>query len=240
MRPFSARTAGFGILKLPVSIQSRARENVNAGGFCASGNLAQSPNFGQTEYVQNLARISTITVDTETVTAYIGLGSNLGDRAGNLLMAVRGLMEASFEVTKLSAIYETEAVEMEDAPGFLNMVAEIRAESITPTQMLARMLRIEYLLGRKEKSLKLPRTIDLDLLLYGDLKMETPFLTLPHPRLHLRRFVLVPLAEIAPMRIHPVLHKNALSMLDEVNDSSSVSRWYPNGLEHTGSFSGLG
>jgi hypothetical protein len=95
-------------------------------------------------------------VDTETVTAYIGLGSNLGDRAGNLLMAVRGLMEASFEVTKLSAIYETEPVEMDDAPGFLNMVAEIRAESITPTQMLARMLRIEYLLGRKEKSLKLP------------------------------------------------------------------------------------
>ncbi|HSI87927.1 MAG TPA: 2-amino-4-hydroxy-6-hydroxymethyldihydropteridine diphosphokinase [Pyrinomonadaceae bacterium] len=173
-------------------------------------------------------------MDTETVTAYIGLGSNLGDRAGNLLMAVRGLMEASFEVTKLSAIYETEPVEMDDAPGFLNMVAEIRAESITPTQMLARMLRIEYLLGRKEKSLKLPRTIDIDLLFYGDLKMETPFLTLPHPRIHLRRFVLVPLAEISPMLVHPVLHKNIARLLDDTHDRSQVARWYPNGHEHSG------
>ena len=85
---------------------------------------------------------------TETITAYVGIGSNLGDRAGNLLLAVRGLMEASFAVTKLSGIYETEPVGIENSACFLNMVAEIRAESITPSQMMARMLRIEYLLGR--------------------------------------------------------------------------------------------
>lgn len=175
-------------------------------------------------------------MDTEIVTAYVGIGSNLGDRAGNLLLAVRGLMEASFSVSKLSAIYETEPVEIENAKRFLNMVAEIRAEHITPSQMMARMLRIEYLLGRKEKSLKRPRTIDLDLLFYGNLQMETPFLTIPHPRLHLRNFVLVPLAEIAAGMIHPILRKDIRSLLQESPDSSEVIRWNPvleNGFIHS-------
>src|SRR5690606_21142317 len=187
VRPPSAHTAGFGIISACIySITGTPKckrlifWSVLDTGCLPCAEPKFRPNLTSSVF---LARLLLITVDTETVTAYIGLGSNLGDRAGNLLMAVRGLMEASFEVNKLSAIYETEPVEMDDAPGFLNMVAEIRAESITPTQMLARMLRIEYLLGRKEKSLKLPRTIDIDLLFYGDLKMETPFLTLPHPRI---------------------------------------------------------
>lgn len=167
-------------------------------------------------------------VDTENITAYVGLGSNLGDRAGNLLMAVRGLMEASFDVTKLSGIYETEPVGVMDSPPFLNMAAEIHARGITPSQMLARMLRIEYLLGRKDKSLKKPRTIDLDLLFYSTIRVDTPFLTIPHPRVAERKFVLVPMAEIAPFFVHPALHKTIEQLLEQTDDRSAVSRWNPN------------
>jgi 2-amino-4-hydroxy-6-hydroxymethyldihydropteridine diphosphokinase len=167
-------------------------------------------------------------VDAEIITAYIGLGSNLGDRAGNLLLAVRGLLEASFTVQKLSAIYETEPVGVEDHGNFLNMAVEIRTSGITASQMMARMLRIEYLLGRKHKNLQKPRTVDLDILMFGDLQIETEFITLPHPRMHLRRFVLTPLAEIAPHFVHPVLHKNINQLLHEVGDDSFVKRWNPN------------
>lgn len=173
-------------------------------------------------------------MDTETITAYIGIGSNLGDRAGHLLLAVRGLMEASFTVTKLSGIYETEPVEIESETNFLNMVAELRCESITPSQMMARMLRIEYLLGRKDKSLKKPRTIDLDLLFYNHEQTESEFLTLPHPRAHLRNFVLVPMCEIAPTFVHPVLQKDIKTLLAESSDTSSVTRWNPYSGNGTG------
>ncbi len=166
-------------------------------------------------------------MDTESITAYIGVGSNLGDRAGNLLLAIRGLMEASFMVTKLSGIYETEPVEIESETNFLNMVAELKCESITPSQMMARMLRIEYLLGRKDKSLKKPRTIDLDLLFYNHEQTESEFLTLPHPRLHLRNFVLVPMCEIAPTFVHPILQKDIKTLLSESSDTSGVTRWNP-------------
>jgi 2-amino-4-hydroxy-6-hydroxymethyldihydropteridine diphosphokinase len=167
-------------------------------------------------------------VENEIITAYVGIGSNLGDRAGNLLLAVRGLMEASFTVNKLSAIYETEPVGVEGHGKFLNMVAEIRVSGITPTQMLARMLRIEYLLGRKEKSLQKPRTIDLDLLLFGDVQYNSEFLTLPHPRMHERRFVLTPLAEIAPHVIHPTLQKEIQELKTNLKNQAEVQRWSPN------------
>jgi 2-amino-4-hydroxy-6-hydroxymethyldihydropteridine diphosphokinase len=155
------------------------------------------------------------------------MGSNLGDRAGNLLLAVRCMLEASFVVHKLSAVYETDPVEVEGHSSFLNMAAEVRVHNISPTQMMARMLRIEYVLGRKEKSLKLPRTIDLDLLFYGNVRMNTPFLTLPHPRLHLRRFVLVPMAEIAPDLVHPGSRRSMRQLLGSTDDLSRVSRWHP-------------
>jgi 2-amino-4-hydroxy-6-hydroxymethyldihydropteridine diphosphokinase len=163
----------------------------------------------------------------EVITTYVGLGSNLGDRAGNLLLAVRGLMEASFDVRKLSAVYETEPVEVEGQGRFLNQVAEICVKNISPAQMLARMLRIEYLLGRREKNEKKPRTVDLDLLLYGDYRCDTNFLILPHPRLHLRRFALVPLNELAPNFMHPILHKTIREILTETIDTAAVKRWKP-------------
>lgn len=166
-------------------------------------------------------------METEVITAYVGLGSNLGDRAGNLLLAVRGLMEASFVVNKLSAIYETEPKDVQGHAPFLNMVAEIFVTNISPSQMLARMLRIEYLLGRKEKNLKLPRTVDLDLLLYGDFQSYTEFLTLPHPRMHERRFVLAPLAELNPLLVHPSENKAIYELLESLDDYSAVNRWSP-------------
>ncbi len=167
-------------------------------------------------------------MDTEYTTAFIGLGSNLGDRAGNLLLAVRGLMEASFFVNKISAIYETEPIDIESDNMFLNMVAEIRVTNVSPTQMMARLLRIEYLLGRGDKSVKKPRTADLDILFFGDLKMDTTFLTVPHPRLHLRKFVLCPLNELAPNFVHPVLNLEIADILASVEDASEVKRWNPN------------
>ena len=160
------------------------------------------------------------------------MGSNLGDRAGNLLAAVRCLIEADFCVNRLSNIYETEPIGLKSELDFLNMVAEVQIHDVRPTQMMARLLRIEYVLGRREKSLKKPRTIDLDLLFFGKEKLETEFLTLPHPRLHLRKFVLVPLAEIAPQLSHPVLHKDIQQLLAESDDVSYVSRWNPNGAHH--------
>jgi len=142
-------------------------------------------------------------------------------------------MEASFIVHKLSAIYETEPVGVaENQQKFLNMVAEIHLSGITPSQMMARMLRIEYLLGRKDKFLKKPRTVDLDILLFGDIVTETDFLTIPHPRMTDRRFVLAPLAEIAPHAMHPTLNKDAAQLLSETGDFAVVKRWNPN-MEQT-------
>jgi 2-amino-4-hydroxy-6-hydroxymethyldihydropteridine diphosphokinase len=162
------------------------------------------------------------------VTAFVGLGSNLGDRAGNLLLAVRALIEASFAVQRLSAIYETEPIGIESDTCFLNQVAEIRVKTVSPAQMMARLLRIEYLLGRRERTMKRPRTVDLDLLLFGDTRMQSDFLTLPHPRMHLRKFVLCPLAEIAPDIIHPTFRKTIAQLKSACEDDSRVQRWNPN------------
>lgn len=173
-------------------------------------------------------------MENDIITAYVSLGSNLGDRAGNLLMAVRGLFEASLPVFRLSAIYETEPVGMENADNFLNMAAEIHLTNITPSQMMSRMLRIEYLLGRRNKYRHLPRSVDLDLLFYGDLQYETDFLTLPHPKLHQRGFVLAPMAEIAPHFVHPILQKTVQELLEETGEESKARRWNSSRIKDEG------
>jgi 2-amino-4-hydroxy-6-hydroxymethyldihydropteridine diphosphokinase len=168
-----------------------------------------------------------------TVNAYVGLGSNLGDRAGNLLLALRGLLDARLPLARLSSVYETEPVGVKTAqPHFLNMVAELAFDNAaathpTPEQLLARLLRVEYSLGRRRTQPLAPRTVDLDLLLYGDARSDTEFLMLPHPRLHLRRFVLAPLCELAPDRLHPTLGQSFKSLLSGLADDSKVERWTP-------------
>ena len=160
--------------------------------------------------------------------AYIGLGSNLGDRAGNLLLGIRGLLDANLGVQRLSRIYETEAVETFAQPRFLNMVVELRRSTLPPAhELMARLLRIEYALGRTREVAMAPRTIDLDVLFYGNEESDTEFLKLPHPRLHQRRFVLVPLSELAPALVHPRLHKTISELLQELKDDSSVEVWSP-------------
>src|ERR1051325_548158 len=157
--------------------------------------------------------------------AYVSLGSNLGDRAGFLLLAVRGMLAAGLDVIRLSSIYETQPVEYTKQPVFLNLVAELRGSTLpTPQQTLARLLRIEYSLGRTRDIRFGPRTIDLDLLIFKDQQVETEFLTVPHPRLAARRFVLVPLNELVPGLVHPVLQKPISELLAQTTDQKTVHR----------------
>ena len=160
--------------------------------------------------------------------AYVSLGSNLGDRAGNLLMGIRGMLEIGLEINRLSQVYETEPVETFPQPLFLNMVAELRGDALPPAdEVMARLLQVEHSLGRTRDLAKGPRTIDLDLLLYGNETCDTQLLTLPHPRLQHRRFVLVPLAELAPAFVHPTLNKMISELLEALEDDSEVKPWRP-------------
>lgn len=160
--------------------------------------------------------------------AYVSLGSNLGDRAGNLSLGVRGMIDAGLDVVRLSRVFETEPVDSLDQPSFLNLVAELRGDTLpAPEEVMALLLRIENSLGRTREVAKGPRVIDLDLLLYGDATSDTEFLSLPHPRLHNRRFVLVPLAEIAPQVVHPILNKTVAQLLESLDDDSAVNLWSP-------------
>jgi len=165
-------------------------------------------------------------------TAFISLGSNLGDRAGNLLLAARGMIEAGFEVERLSRIYETEPVETFAQPAFLNLVAAVRCSKFSNAEDVMRtLLDVEASLGRTRDTssdkLKVPRVIDLDLLTIGNQISNTALLQLPHPRFHQRRFVLVPFAELAPQLVHPTLNKTIAELLAELDDNSEVNLWNP-------------
>ena len=160
--------------------------------------------------------------------AYVGMGSNLGDRAGNLLLGVRGMFEAGLVVTGLSPVYETEpAGVQEEQPAFLNMAAELGAPLPPPEALLSLLLGVERSLGRRRERPLQARTLDLDLLLYGGELSATDALTLPHPRLHLRRFVLAPLADLIPDARHPTLGATIAELLAAAPDSARVERWKP-------------
>ena len=164
----------------------------------------------------------------ENQNGYISLGSNIGDRPGYLLLAVRGMLAAGLEVIRLSSIYETEPVDNPNQPSFLNMVAELRGSTLpAPEQVMARLLRVEYALGRTREVPLGPRTIDLDLLICKDLQSNTEFLRLPHPRMHLRRFVLVPLNELVPHLVHPTLQLTIQQLLEQTEDTAQVQLWKP-------------
>jgi 2-amino-4-hydroxy-6-hydroxymethyldihydropteridine diphosphokinase len=157
-------------------------------------------------------------MDDEGMMAFVALGANLGDREKNIRMAVDALKgSAGVRVVRVSSLMENPAVGGPiDSPDFLNGVAEVKT-TLPPHRLLDRLLEIEREMGRERREKWSPRTIDLDVLLYGDQVIETTALVIPHPLMHTRRFVLEPLLEIAPDLVHPkmnVMMKELLERLD--------------------------
>lgn len=165
-----------------------------------------------------------IRLDTSEVSeiAYLSLGSNLGDRAANLHAAVAQLDSAG-RLRVLSSLYETQPVDVPDQPWFLNCVAAIETE-MTPRELLNLALQAEAAMGRLRMRAKGARNIDIDVLLFGDRVVNEPGLKIPHPGMHQRRFVLEPLAEIAPEARHPELGKTVRQLLEELPGGQTVRR----------------
>ena len=145
-------------------------------------------------------------------TVYLSLGSNIGDRERNLRDAVDLLAEPQLRAVRVSSFYETEPLDVHDQPWFLNAVVEAETD-LFPKQLMARVQRIEQVLGRRRLKPKGPRTIDIDILLYGGAVIDADELQVPHPRLAERRFVLEPLAELAPNLRDPVTGRSVAEML---------------------------
>jgi len=153
---------------------------------------------------------------------YLSLGSNLGDRAANLDAAIAALATLG-EVAAVSSFYETEPVGPVSQPWFLNCAVKLDTERM-PKQLLSAILGLERSLGRRRTQSKGPRTIDIDILLFGSSIVETASLTIPHPALHERRFVLAPLAEIAPEVRHPVFKRTMRELRDALPPGQTVRK----------------
>jgi 2-amino-4-hydroxy-6-hydroxymethyldihydropteridine diphosphokinase len=152
---------------------------------------------------------------------YLSLGSNIGERAANIAQAIVELPEHGVRVVKRSSLYETEPVEFLAQGWFLNCVVEVETD-LAPGELMRTLLDIERAMGRERVALKGPRIIDMDILLFGSRIVREADLEIPHPRMVERRFVLVPLAEIAAAVAHPVLKKAIAEMLTETADRSEV------------------
>ncbi len=153
---------------------------------------------------------------------YLSLGSNVGKREANLREALDRLGKLG-SVVAISSFYETEPVELAEQPWFLNCAALLETEKM-PRQLLKALLDLERRMGRRRMQNKGPRKIDIDILLFSDLIVETVELTIPHPALHTRRFVLEPLAEIAPEVVHPVFKKTVRELRDALPSGQVVRK----------------
>ena len=152
--------------------------------------------------------------------SYLSLGSNIGDRKYHLEQAI-GRLKTLGDVPSVSSFYETEPVEFTDQAVFLNCVVALETE-LSPSDLIGRLLDIERSLGRERIQKKGPRTIDIDILLHGDQVINSPELSIPHPAMAQRRFVLQPLAEIAPSAWHPALKKTVAQLLEELPPGQKV------------------
>jgi 2-amino-4-hydroxy-6-hydroxymethyldihydropteridine diphosphokinase len=150
-------------------------------------------------------------------TVYLSLGSNVGDREKHLARALERLDSSGVRVLRASALYETEPRDVPDQPWFLNQVVEAET-GLFPMQLLQQTQKLERALGRVRTRPKGPRTIDIDILLYGDTILSTPGLEIPHQRMAERRFVLEPLAELAPELHHPRTGATVSEMLAQVKN----------------------
>lgn len=144
---------------------------------------------------------------------HIGIGSNLGNRQDNCREAIRQLSLRGVTIVKASSMIETEPWGVPDQPPFINMAIEAETDNV-PDRLCAILKDIEMQMGRTESVRWGPRVIDLDILFYDDMVLDAPELKIPHPHLHERPFVLIPLAEIAPERVHPVFKKSVRELCD--------------------------